>query len=90
MQYKRKRKKESHKSKVTLQVFLSRCMTTCFTSNFMADIFYELYNLLDTKYGIKVKTCCLCTSVWTYRLLSRIGDLSKFYWYLIKHFPHVQ
>ena len=36
------------------------------------------------KYGIKVKTCSLCTSVWKYRLLSRIGDLSKFYWYLVK------
>ena len=53
----------SHKSKVTLQIFLSRCTTTCFTSNFTADMFYELFYLLDTKYGIKPKTCSLCTSV---------------------------
>ena len=76
----------SHKSKVTLQKSLSRCMTIRFTSNFTSDMFYELFYLLDTKHGIKVKTCSLCTSARTYRLLSRIGDLSKFYWYLIKHF----
>ena len=35
---------------------------------------------------MKVKTCSLCTSVWTYHILSRIGDLSKFYWCLIKCF----
>ena len=49
-------------------------------------MFYEIFYLLDTKYGIKVNAYSLCTSVWTYRLLSRIGNLSKFYWYLIKRF----
>ena len=29
-------------------------------------------------------------SVWVYHLLSRIGDLSKFYWYLVKHFFSVE
>ena len=62
----------------------------CLTSNFTSDMFYELFYLLDTKYGIKVKTCSLCTSVWTYHLLSRIGNLSKFYWYLIKCFSSVE
>ena len=76
----------SHKSKVTLQIFLSRSTAMCFTCNFTADMFYELFYLLDAKYDIKVKTCSLCTSVWTYHLLSRIGDLSKFYWYLVKRF----
>ena len=72
----------SHKSKVTLQIFLLPSTAMCFTCNFTADMFY----LLDTKYGIKVKTCSLCTSVWVYHLLSRIGELSKFYWYLVKRF----
>ena len=80
----------SHKSKVTLQIFLSHSTAMCFTCNFTADMYYELFYLLDTKYGIKVKTCSLCTSVWTYHLLSRIGDLSKFYWYLVKCFPSVE
>ena len=57
----------------------------CFTCNFTADMFYELFYLL-TKYGIKVKSCNLCTSVLTYHLLSRIGNLRKFYWYLVKRF----
>ena len=39
---------------------------------------------------MKVKTCRLCTSVWTYHLLSRIGELSKFYAYIIKRFPTVE
>ena len=62
----------------------------CFTCNFTADMFYNLFYLLDTKYGIKVKTCSLCTSVWTYHILSRIGELSKFYWYLVKRFSSVE
>ena len=70
----------SHKSKVTLQIFLLRSIAMCFTCNFTAGMFYELFYLLDTKYGIKVKTCSLCTSVSVYHLLSRIGELSKFYW----------
>ena len=53
-------------------------------------MFYELFYLLDTKYGIIVKTCSLCMSVWTYHLLLRIGELSKFYWYLEKHFFSVE
>ena len=80
----------SHKSKVTLQIFLSRSTAMCFTCNFTADMFYELFYLLDTKYGIKVVTCSLCTSVWTYHLLSRIGDLSKFYWCLVKRLFSVE
>ena len=80
----------SHNSKVTLRIFLLRSTAMCFTCNFTADMFYELFYLLDTKYGIKVKTCSLCTSVWVYHLLSRIGDLSKFYRYLVKHFPSVE
>ena len=58
----------------------------CFTCSFASDMFYELFHLHNTKYGIKVKTCSLCTSVWTNRLLSRIGNLNKLYWYLIKRF----
>ena len=69
----------SHKSKVTLQIFLLHSTAMCFTCNFMADMFYEFFYILDTNYGIKVKTCSLCTSVWVYHLLSRIGNLSKFY-----------
>ena len=73
-----------------LQIFLPRGTVMCFTCIFTADVFYELFYLLDTKYGIKVKTCSLCTSVWTYNILSRIGEVSKFYWYLVKHFPNVE
>ena len=58
----------------------------CFTRNFTSDMFNDLFHLLNTKYGVKVKACRLCISVWTYRLLSRIGDLSKFLWYSVKHF----
>ena len=76
----------SHNSKVTLQIFLLHSTAICFTCNFTADMFYGLFYLLDAKYGIKVKTCSLCMSVWVYHLMSRIGDLSKFYWYLVKCF----
>ena len=61
-------------AKATFQLFLLRCTVMCFTCNFITDMFYELFYLLNTKYGIKVETCHLCTSEWTYRLLSRIGD----------------
>ena len=77
-------------AKVTLQLFLSRGSAMCFTCNFTINLFYELFYLLNTKYGIKVKTCSLCTSVWSYHLLSRIGELSKFYGYLIKRFFTVE
>ena len=77
---------DGHKSKVTLQIFLSHSTAMCFISNFTSDMFYELFYLLDTKYGIKVKTYRFCMSVWTNHLLSRIGDLSKFYWYMIVFF----
>ena len=53
----------------------------------MTDMFYELFHSLNTKYGVRVKTCSLCTFVWTYCSLSRIGELSKFYWYLVTRFP---
>ena len=43
----------SHKSKVTLQMFLLHSTAMCFTCNFTSDMFYELFYLLDTKYGIK-------------------------------------
>ena len=69
----------SHKSKVTLQIFLSHSTVMCFTCNFTSDMLYGLFYLLDTRYGIKVKTCSLCTSVQAYHLLSTIGELSKFY-----------
>ncbi len=77
-------------AKVTLQIFLSRCTAMCFTCNFTSNLFHELFYLLNIKYGIKVKTCHLCTSVWSYHFLSRIGDLSKFYWYLRKRFSTVE
>ena len=77
-------------AKVTLQLFLSRGSAMCFTCNFTINLVYELFYLLNTKYGIKVKTCSLCTSVWSYHLLWRIGELSKFYGYLIKRFSTVE
>ena len=43
----------SHKSKLALQIILSRGTAMCFTCNFMADMFHELFYLLDTKCGIK-------------------------------------
>ena len=79
----------SHESKATSQIFLSRSIVMCFTCNFTADMFYELFYLRDTKYGIKTKTCSLCTSIWTYHLLLRIGDLSKILLVFRKAFFHI-
>lgn len=69
------------RSKVTLQVFVSSKTAMCFTSNFSQQDFYDLFFLLCNKYGIEVKLCKLCTSVWTWELLSRIGNVHKFYLY---------
>jgi len=66
-------------SRMTLQIFLSTNKAMCFTSNFSKTNFYNAFNLLATKYGSTVTDCTLCTTVWTYRLLSRIIDMNKFY-----------
>ena len=44
-------------------------------------MFYELFYLLDTKYVAYIR---LYGDIF---LLSRIGEFSKFYWYLVKCFP---
>jgi hypothetical protein len=72
--------------KVTVQIFLATNSAMCFTSNFSVHKFQKLFFLLERKYGVKVRRCTLCTTVWTYSLLSKIGDLGSFYSYMLtKH-----
>ena len=64
-------------SKVISQSFSSRCTAVCFTRNFMYDVFYCLFYLLDIKCGEKVKTCHSCMSAWTYHLFRELVSSVK-------------
>jgi TATA-box binding protein (TBP) (component of TFIID and TFIIIB) len=70
------------RSKVTIQIFVSRKTAMCFSSNLSTAMFNYLFRLLNCKYGINVFQCTLCTTVWTYSFMSRIGDLGLFYAYI--------
>jgi hypothetical protein len=76
--------------KATLQIFLSTHSAMCFTRHFKSDMYCSLFSLLHNKYGVQVTLCKLCTSVWTYQLLCRVGDLGKFYSFLCKVIPHTK
>jgi len=47
-----------------------------------------LFSLLQSKYSVQVTLMKLCTSVWAYQLLCRVGDLGKFYSFLCKVTPY--
>jgi hypothetical protein len=76
--------------KATLQIFLSHNSAMCFTSNCSPVMLMYLFNVLARKYGIIVKTCRLCTTVWSYCLLSKIGDLGKFYMHVLTFYPELK
>ena len=65
--------------KATLQIFLKKNTAMCFTKGVIN--FFGLFDLLSTKYGLVVKSCRLCATVWSLKLMSRLGELSKFYTY---------
>ena len=73
--------------KLTLQIFFSTKTAMCFTSNICLNEMYDLFLLLSKEYGIDVKTCFLCTTVWTFSLLSKIGDMGKFYKHCVSQHP---
>lgn len=76
--------------KATLQFFVVSRSAMCFTCNFSSKKFAILFNLLNKKYGVHVDACKLCTSVWTYSLLSKIGDLSKLFHFISSQHPTLQ
>jgi hypothetical protein len=59
----------------------------CFTCNFSSSCFSYLFDLLHVKYGIQVQSWRTCTSVWTFSLFSRVGDLSKLYAFISNSYP---
>jgi hypothetical protein len=70
--------------KVTLQVFVTKGTAMCFTCNFSVDHFHHLFSLLKVKYGLTIKQCSMCTSVWSYSHWGKIGNLAAFYNFMYK------
>lgn len=76
--------------KASLQIFVSKNKAMCFTCNFTNSMFSFLFDLLRKKYGVLIQTRHLCTTVWTFSLFSRVGELSKFYTFVSKEFPSLK
>jgi hypothetical protein len=76
--------------KATLQIFLTNNSAMCFTSNCSLVMLKYLFVLVGKKCRIRVKTCSLCTTVWTFSLLSKIGELGKFYSHILTVHPNLQ
>ena len=74
-------------SKITLQIFVATNKVMCFSSDMLnfSHAFYVLYK----KYGIEVISRKLCTSVWCFRLLSQILNMSNFYDHCLLANPHL-
>jgi hypothetical protein len=75
--------------KATIQFFPVKNSAMCFTSNFSNTDFLYLFALLRKKYGVGVKLCALCTTVWKYSNV-RVGDLNRFYNFLSMQFPNLE